>query len=95
MEERKSWFYNPDNGFTGYKAYQLYIFSYYWVFEVFATVGYGDVTGKTQKEYVFSVVFEFMGMSFFSLLMGTTVSFAKSVNTGFGAFYDSKINFLD
>ena len=62
---------------------------------MFATVGYGDVTGKTKNEMMFSVVLEFLGMSFFSLLMGTTVSFVKSVNTGFGAFYDSKINFLD
>ena len=65
------------------------------MFEVFATVGYGDVTGKTKSEMLFSVVLEFLGMSFFSLLMGTTISFVKSVNTGFGAFYDSKINFLD
>jgi len=81
--ERKTWFYNPDNGFAGYSAWQLYVFSYYWVFEVFATVGYGDVTGKTKGEMMYSVLLEFLGMTFFSLLMGTTVSFVNSVDTGY------------
>jgi len=44
---------------------------------------------------IFSVMLEFLGMSFFSLLMGTTVSFASSVNTSYNSFYDSKVMHLD
>ena len=60
------------NGFTDYKKndYSIYVFAYYWVFEVITTVGYGDYTGKTMSEYGFSIVLEFVGLSFFSLLMG-------------------------
>jgi len=65
------------------------------VFEVFATVGYGDVTGKTKNEYLFSVLLEFMGMTFFSLVMGSTVSFVNSINTSYNSFYDNKISTLD
>ena len=34
------------------------------------TVGYGDINGATSKEYVFAIVVEFCGLSFFSLYMG-------------------------
>lgn len=34
------------------------------------TVGYGDINGATSKEYIFAIVVEFCGLSFFSLYMG-------------------------
>lgn len=35
------------------------------------TVGYGDYTGHTSSEYIFSIVLEFIGLIFFSFLMGS------------------------
>jgi hypothetical protein len=34
-------------------------------------VGYGDYTGHTSSEYIFSIVLEFIGLIFFSFLMGS------------------------
>jgi hypothetical protein len=35
------------------------------------TVGYGDVNGSTKEELLFSMMVEFMGLTFFSFLTGT------------------------
>lgn len=60
------------NDFPPYygNEFSIYVFAYYWVFEVITTVGYGDYWGRTISEYGFSIVLEFVGLSFFSLLMG-------------------------
>ena len=42
------------------------IFSYYWIFEVFATVGYGDFAGGTKYEYLITLLLEFSGLLVFS-----------------------------
>ena len=36
-----------------------------------STVGYGDISGNTKYEYLFSMCVEFVGLTFFSLLTGT------------------------
>ena len=59
-----------DVNFAAYQPYQVYIFSMYWIFTVLTTVGFGDFTGATSKEYVFSICLEFCGLTFFSLLTG-------------------------
>ena len=48
-----------------------YIFAFYWIFTVITTVGYGDYSGKTRNEYIFSICLEFLGLTFFSFLMGS------------------------
>ena len=55
--------------FGDYSNYQLYIFSFYWIMETISTVGYGDYSGSTKAEYLFSMLVEFTGLAFFSLLM--------------------------
>ena len=42
----------------------------YWVFTVLTTVGYGDYTGTNSNEYIYSILLEFCGLSFFALLTG-------------------------
>jgi hypothetical protein len=37
-------------------------------------VGYGDYTGATSYEYIFSIMLEFIGLTFFSFLMGSITS---------------------
>lgn len=49
---------------------QVYIFSLYWCFTVLTTVGYGDFAGGNTREFVFSIILEFCGLTFFALLTG-------------------------
>jgi len=55
--------------FRTYSNYQLYVFAYYWVCTIISTTGYGDYTGGTQVEYLFSIVIEFTGVIVFVVLM--------------------------
>jgi hypothetical protein len=48
-----------------------YIFSFYWICEVITTVGYGDYVGASTEEYIFAFCLEFLGLTFFSFLMGS------------------------
>jgi hypothetical protein len=41
-------------------------FSYYWVFEVLSTVGYGDFVGGTNSEYMITLLLEFTGLLIFA-----------------------------
>jgi hypothetical protein len=79
--EQKSWAFV--NNFAGYSEYQLYVFSYYWIYEVITTVGYGDYTPGTSSERIFAIILEFFGMTFFSLLMGLVANFVATFNAGF------------
>ncbi len=59
-----------DENFAEYEPYQVYIFALYWIFTVLTTVGFGDFTGVSTDEYLFSICLEFCGLTFFSLLTG-------------------------
>ena len=50
---------------------ELFIDSFYFILTTITTVGYGDLSGGTTPEYVFSMIAEFVGLSFFSFLMGS------------------------
>ena len=47
---------------------QLIIYSTYWVCTVITTVGYGDYTGSTTLEYIFSFGIMFFGFVIFSII---------------------------
>ena len=47
---------------------QLFVFSTYWVCTVITTVGYGDYTGGTSLEYLFSLGIELFGFIIFAIL---------------------------
>ena len=47
---------------------QLLIYSTYWVCTVITTVGYGDYTGSTTLEYIFSFAIMFFGFVIFSII---------------------------
>jgi len=65
----QSWVYAND--FDVLSITSRYIFSFYWICEVITTVGYGDYVGATTEEYIFSLGLEFLGLTFFSFLMGS------------------------
>lgn len=49
----------------------IYINAFYFTLTTITTVGYGDISGKTLIEFIFSMIVEFFGLSFFSLMSGT------------------------
>lgn len=87
-----SWIYA--NNFENKSIQTKYIFAIYWIFEVVTTVGYGDYTGKTSEEYVFSIILEFLGLSFFSFLMGS-INTIFNTKDNFNDLIESKLNSLD
>lgn len=49
----------------------LYITAIYWVTTTLTTVGYGDVKSQIRNEYVYTMFTEFVGIGFFSFIMGS------------------------
>lgn len=49
----------------------IYANAFYFILTTITTVGYGDISGNTSREFVFSMFVEFIGLTFFSLLTGT------------------------
>jgi len=49
----------------------LYITACYWTITTLSTVGYGDIRGYTTEEYLYTMLVEFIGIGFFSFIMGS------------------------
>ena len=88
----QSWIYAA--GFEGKKTHTIYIFAFYWIFEVITTVGYGDYSGATSSEYIFSIILEFLGLTFFSFLMGSINSIFDT-SDNFDDLIEQKLDQLD
>jgi hypothetical protein len=58
------------------------------------TVGYGDVNGSTSMELLFSMVVEFMGLTFFSFLTGT-IGIMFSGDQSFESLINARMEQLD
>lgn len=54
--------------FHGMSDLSLIVFADYWVCTVITTVGYGDYSGGTSIEYMFSIAIEFFGFVIFATL---------------------------
>ena len=88
----KSWVYAED--FDTKPIVTQYIFAFYWIFEVITTVGYGDYAGKTSYEYIFSIGLEFLGLTFFSFLMGS-INGIFNTSDNFDDLIEEKLDSLD
>lgn len=88
----KSWIYQ--NEFEKKSIPTKYIFAFYWIFEVITTVGYGDFSGATSSEYVFSIILEFLGLTFFSFLMGS-INGIFNTSDNFDDLIEEKLDQLD
>ena len=84
------WFYIPNElstpnaltwlgeSWATYTTSDNYMRSLYWTAVTFSSVGYGDITGKTTEEYIFSMFVEFLGIMCFGYLMGSLTSLLNS-----------------
>jgi hypothetical protein len=92
LEEKYSWVSInefPENDFKS-----IYIFSIYFILQTLTTVGYGDHTGSTRAEHIFCMILEFIGLSFFSFLMGSINNMLKK-SDNFESLIDEKLSMLD
>mmetsp|Transcript_35460 Transcript_35460/g.46675 ORF Transcript_35460/g.46675 Transcript_35460/m.46675 type:complete len:213 (+) Transcript_35460:2-640(+) len=65
------------------------IFADYWVCTVITTVGYGDYTGGTSLEYVFTFGIEFFGFVIFAALQIAILQILK-VESSFASYVSSR-----
>jgi hypothetical protein len=68
-DKNDPWLVANEGDFGEYSISQIYIFAFYWIMETISTVGYGDYSGGTRAEYLFSLTVEFSGMTLCSVLM--------------------------
>ena len=61
---------------------RLYIASIYWAIATIATVGYGDITPKTNEEKLFTIGWMMMGVGFYSYTVSTLSSLMLGSNSG-------------
>ena len=70
-DQGTSWIYA--NGMPEPKDDKSFVWAtaFYWIFEVFTTVGYGDFSYGTNSEYLFALFSEFIGVTFNSVLIAS------------------------
>ena len=84
----QSWVYKQK--YEDLPDYTKYVFSFYFIFDVITTVGYGAYNGTTTYEYIFSIALEFMGLTFFAFLMGS-INGILNTNDKFDDLIEGKI----
>ena len=72
----------------------IYAKAFYFVLTTITTVGYGDITGNTTYEFLFSMIVEFVGLTFFSFLTGT-ISLMFSGDQSFESLINARMEQLD
>jgi len=70
------------------------VISCYFALSTLSTVGYGDYSGSTSNEYIFSIALEFMGLTFFSFLMGS-INGIFNTSDNFDDLIEEKLDSLD
>lgn len=83
-----------NSDFEGYSSTKLYVFSAYWVCTVVTTVGYGDYSGGTTLEYLFTIGLEFMGLAVFSVLQVAVLQVVQT-DSSYRGFFINKTDELN
>ena len=71
-----------------------YLASMYWGYTTMLTVGYGDITPKTDKEYIFAMIWMIMGAGIYTQVIGNLASVLATLDTRESAIQD-KISTVD
>lgn len=58
-----------------------YLYSIYWAITTCVTVGYGDISARTQLEMAFAIGWMLAGVGFYSFTVGSLSSFLTSIDT--------------
>mmetsp|Transcript_27671 Transcript_27671/g.20788 ORF Transcript_27671/g.20788 Transcript_27671/m.20788 type:complete len:194 (+) Transcript_27671:1001-1582(+) len=69
--EPLSWLHAEERKYLMSDQLDVYVNSVYFIITTLTTVGYGDITGSSNNEYLFQMVVEFIGIGFFSLLISS------------------------
>ena len=65
------WIYNNNQaGIQKIDYWSIYTTSLYWVIASFTSVGYGDVKGHTNPEYIYQIFVEMIGIAFYGYMLG-------------------------
>jgi hypothetical protein len=59
----------------------IYMASIYWAFTTMSTVGYGDITARTQLEQLIAIVLMLFGVCFFSFIIGSLASIFNRIDS--------------
>ncbi|OMJ93516.1 hypothetical protein SteCoe_3492 [Stentor coeruleus] len=78
--------FSPDtwvarNNMTDMNKGSLYLTCIYWAITTITTVGYGDITAKTDLEKVIAITLMICGVGFYSFTIGSLSSFLSTVDT--------------
>jgi hypothetical protein len=65
--------------------------AFYWSFQTLTTVGYGDISPFTTAEMIYSMLWMFFGVVFFSYTIGILASIMASIDKKQGD-YNKTIN---
>ena len=93
IENARTEFENPSLGIENYRI-EIYANAFYFILTTITTVGYGDISGSTTPEYIYSMCVEFIGLTFFSMLTGT-ISTMFSGDQSFESLINARMEELD
>jgi hyperpolarization activated cyclic nucleotide-gated potassium channel 1 len=58
-----------------------YLSSVYWAFTTVTTIGYGDITARTELEMILAIIWMLSGVGFYSFTIGSLSHFLSTVET--------------
>ena len=53
----------------------------YWVITTFTSIGYGDIKGHTDNEFIFQMIVEMIGIAFYGYMIGTFQTLFAAIET--------------
>ncbi len=68
------------------EPFDNYIISLYWSVMTMSTIGYGDVTPKTQYERIYEIFGMILGASVYAYMVGAICSIVASMNAASAEF---------
>ena len=79
--EDNGWIANNSTLVNANDSVDLYIVAFYYIVTTFAMIGYGDITGHSNDEYLLAWTVEFLGMWLFGYIAGNVSDFLKSADS--------------